>query len=302
MNCPQAQAWLMEAEDPRPERCGSPEVAAHLHGCAACRELAARLLRLERAWRALPVPPDAEKARATFVERLPRLMGAEAAPRVRRPRRWLPPRWVAAALILLTVGLSSWLLFPTPASFASTDLVERLVDWNLDLSEARSLKERQRIFDGQVENLRAALRNGDLPPEDQQLAEVFLENGEWLAAHDDPVAEADRFNDVADQLLKRTHAAEERGNAHDLRRFARHLRKVEEKGIDAKLKRLQASGALDAKRQRKLERILRRDAERRQAAAALLERVPEASSQGTERALEPTHKHPKHKPHKSNSP
>ena len=60
MDCTQTRDWLLQAEDPRPERCSSPEAAEHLQGCAACRSFATELGQLERNWREIPLPAAAE--------------------------------------------------------------------------------------------------------------------------------------------------------------------------------------------------------------------------------------------------
>ncbi len=59
MNCKSVQNGLLSSERPgRP----SPDVAAHLDACAACREWQHQLVQCERMARRLPVPPSSAKA------------------------------------------------------------------------------------------------------------------------------------------------------------------------------------------------------------------------------------------------
>src|SRR5262245_3297552 len=124
MDCRQAQTWLLQADDPRAERCGSPAVGEHIRHCDVCGLLAEKVRRLEQAWRALPGPADAERARAAFLKRWPRRPAAT--PRTRRSllRRVGPPRWAVAALILVALGFGLWALFPVHEAQASSDVVE----------------------------------------------------------------------------------------------------------------------------------------------------------------------------------
>ena len=98
----------------------------------------------------------------------------------------------------------------------------------------------------------------------------MLETAPWLARNQDPLAEADRFNDVADQLVTRMNLAT-RGGDHDrVERYARLYRRVRELGIESKLDLLEATGALNFDGQRRLERLILRDAKRMHALVALL--------------------------------
>jgi hypothetical protein len=284
MDCPQVRNWLLQAEDPRPERCPSAELTHHLRTCAACDELAWQLLQLEQSWREIPIPDSVERARAEFLEQFPAHSATPIPTTVPLRRRWAPPSWAVAAVLLLAVGLGTALL-STPRATASAEVVDRLIDWNLDLAQAPSPTERSRIYTEQVDAMRGALRRAKLPGSEQELAEKLLENGSWLAENNDPTAEADRFNDVADKLLERLDAARARGTTKELRRLARSYGRVAKYGIDAKLAKAQASGALNFERKRKLERVILRDAKRRQALEALLERTPEATRKEIKKAL-----------------
>src|SRR5436305_3139025 len=104
MTCEPARDWLLHAD--RTET-PSADVAEHLHACADCRALAARLDRLDSCYRALPLPASAESAKAAFLGRAT-VRPAAASPPV--SRRFAAPRWLLAATVLVAVGLGAWVL------------------------------------------------------------------------------------------------------------------------------------------------------------------------------------------------
>src|SRR5688572_18824356 len=134
MDCERARLLLLQSDDPRPAGCPSPGLAEHVRQCVACRRLAGKLAQLEEAWRGLPLAGNPERAQRTFLKRLARDRSV-ARPKV-RPWRARPVRWAAAAVLLLALGLGSLMLLPAAKVQAAPDLVERLVDWNLDLAQA----------------------------------------------------------------------------------------------------------------------------------------------------------------------
>src|SRR5437588_468549 len=73
----------------------------------------------------------------------------------------------------------------------------------------------------------------------------LLENAPWLARNEDPLDEADRFDDVADKLATRMSSATRGGDRRRAGYYARLFRKVQDQGIAAKLEALEASGSLD---------------------------------------------------------
>ncbi len=108
MNCIEAEAHLVDAGDGRLDLSLQMRLAAHLDGCAACRERAASWRQLVPAMRALaPEIPDAMRVRRMQIE-VERQLGP-AAPIAGGARgRWL--RWPAAvglagaAALLLLLG------------------------------------------------------------------------------------------------------------------------------------------------------------------------------------------------------
>jgi hypothetical protein len=305
MNCQDAQDRLLEAEDLSPAGLSSGELASHLADCAACRQLLMDLGHREEAWRAIPLPAGSESARQALLERLSRLTdGVEPArrPRACSPRRVLP-QWLIAASVLIAMGVGSALFVSNRRASASSDVVERLVDWNLSLARTPLPADRDRLYAGQAESLQDKVRRTELPAEERGLAESLLENAPLLARNDDPLAVAGLFHDVADQLLTRMGAAIRRGDEARAGQYARLYRRVEELGIGSKMELLETTGALDFNRQHRLERLVLRDADRMRTLVALLERAPDASRKEIKRALRVVKNRPKKdRPSKADAP
>lgn len=296
MDCRDAQKLLLETSEPHPDRCGSNRseaLAAHLRMCPACQASAAALEHLEENWRQLRLPARADRARIEFLRQHD--SAAARLPAQTARRRFLPPRWAAAAVVLLAVSLGGWMLLRPDEVQASVDVVDRLVSWNLDLAQADSPEERQRLFADREPILAQEIQREGLPAEELRIAQALLDNGSFLADHLDPAAEVDRFSLLADKLLEQLTRAKANGNTKAMNRFARHYRRVAEQGIDVKLERLRTVKALDFDRRHKLERIIVRDAARRQALLALLDRAPAPTRKEIRRVLEVGGKPHKHK-------
>jgi hypothetical protein len=285
MTCEPTRDWLLHAD-----RSETPpaDVAGHLTACADCRALAARLDRLEACYRALPLPASADAAKAAFLERTT-VQPADTPSPVRR--RWAAPRWVLAATVLVAVGLGAWALLTPGEARASGGLVEQLIDWNLEIAEAGAdpaeAASRAAAF-------QADLQKQSLPAEERALAETLIENGTWLAAHDEPLEKAERFTAVADRLVDRLGRAATAGERRKSDRLARQYRRVSER-VDATVAKAEKAGAkADAAWQRRLEKLLADDADRADKLAELLERAPDATKKEIRKALEPIKKSPKH--------
>jgi hypothetical protein len=267
MSCGKARDWLLQAERPALLEGAPADLAAHVRSCPNCRRLAGALEGFERRYR-------------------DELAGDTVPPRPRLHRRVPVWRYAVAAVVLLAVGTAVWVLVPGPSAHASADVVEQLLDWNLDLSTSRSPDTRGQVYAENAPKLEAAVAQADLPPEDQQLAVALLESGTWLASNDDPLAEVDRFNDLADQLLAQIDQATGKKDAWRIRKLARLYRQVAERGIQANLQRAEASGPKTTQKQRRLERLLQRDIKRAETLADLLQRVPKASRKEVRLALD----------------
>lgn len=269
MDCRTVRTRLLNAEDVRRE--AHADLADHLFACRACGRLAADLIRAEAAYRDAPVPVGGdERFIATH------LSGGRKPPEVVRAQGTYAPRsawvrWVTAAALVLAFGLAGYWLSPTRTpqpTPSSPDVVERLIGWNLDLAEAAPA-DRPKLLAARSEALRDELANADLAPEERELAGQLLVNAEWLAAHDEPLDTADRFQNVADALADRLRTAEPaRAEA-----VARQLRYVSERGIAPHAKK--AGPDADAK---KLEKLQHRDAERLAKLEAAMEKAELAAA------------------------
>jgi hypothetical protein len=271
MDCSTTRDFLLQAEHPTRLEDVPPELAAHVETCPSCRRLADRLERFEQRYR----------------DELP-LATAKAIPAVspiRRPHtRWPLRRLAVAASILLAVGVLTWSLLPQAQ--AAPDVLERLIDWNLDLTQAQAPQERQRICNERAAELEAAIEQADLRTEDRDFAVALLDGGSWLAGNDDPAAEADHFNKLADELVAQIDAATTKKDAKRLRKLAVFYRRIARQGVHANLQRAEQSGVLDFQRKRKIERVILRDAERADKLLELLESAPNATRKEIRRALD----------------
>ncbi len=198
---------------------------------------------------------------------------------------WRPGRRLAAALVLVAAGLAAFLVFRPPSARATPNLLEQLVEWNVDLAEARTQDERSRILTDQEEQLKTTLAEAALPPADRDLAESLLENGAWLVQNSDPVAEADRFGDLADKLLARMDSATAAHDEQLVVLLAKSYDRLTTAGIEANLKRAGTAGATDGKRHKKLTHCQQRHARRTCRAAEIIDRNPEPYRKAIHRHL-----------------
>lgn len=283
MDCPQLQGWLLRMEAVDPACCASPEHAAHLRSCPACRGLITELGALEQNWREIPLPASAAAAKSAFLSTLAshkRRLGRAANP---SRRVWF--RSAVAASLLLAASVSGLLILDKSRASAAPGVVEALIDWNLELAETASSNRRTAIYGERLEHLRTELANAELPGEDRAFAEQLLTNASWLSQNDDPMSVADRFTAVADSLLEKIDAARSGGNVKELRRLTRLYARVSERGIEPKLEIALASKELDFEHMRRLEKVILMEDQRRQKLQALLERSPEAARKEIKRAL-----------------
>ncbi len=248
MNCSTAKDWLLQAELPGELGQAPAEVAQHLRGCEECRRLVEWVGQLEKTWREQPLPASAEVARDDFLRRHD---GEPARPSETRRRILAVPRWLVAASVLLAAGLTVYFMAGPQPVHAESDVIDRLIAWNLQMSEA-SPAERERIYQGQVASLRTEAQN--LPGEDRAFADSLLQNGQWLVSNAEPVEEVDRYNALADHVLERLNAAG--GDAKATAKLARYYERLATHGIQAQLARAEKAARADEARQRKLEKVL----------------------------------------------
>jgi hypothetical protein len=285
MNCHAVQDSLLQAEDLRPES-WSVDVCEHLRTCPACSTFVSDLRQLETAWKEIPVPAECEEGKAAFLQQLPTL---EAAPKP--TRRWRPARWVAAAALLLGVGLLSWLLVPGDVH-ASSDLVGRLVDLNLELANADPA-DRQRLLAEHEAGFREELAQNSLNTDDRKEAEQLLETAQKLVVSNDPVAETALLTGVAESLVSRIDKAEKKGSVKETQRNARFHTKVVEHGVKPRMERIaRAPKMMEKEKQDRLQHIIHNDQKQQQQLETLLQNAPERARPDLRKALDAHRKHP----------
>jgi hypothetical protein len=245
--------------------------------------LAAKLVRLEEAWRELPIPARAEQACEAFLARLPRQRVARSpAPfPVRLP--FTRSHWAiaaSAAAAVAVVALVTWLILPKHPPIiirearGTSTIIDRLLNWNLALTQSTSAADRTQLYNEQAEALKSNLQVAALLADDRDLAETLLANASWMAEHDDPVAEADRFNDVADKLLAQMRAATDAGEFPRVTRLTDFYSQVAERGIAANLKRAEIVGPMPQGHEEKLQEVADRQDRQSQQLEKIAEQAP----------------------------
>jgi hypothetical protein len=298
MMCAQAKQWLLQAELPRELKDAPADVAAHLRDCAECQRLVEQLQVIEREWREQPLPASAAEAREDFL----RIHGDEAPRPSEVRRRFVAPRWLVAACLIVAVGVTGWFMAQPQKAHADSDVIDRLIDWNLQLSDAGEA-ERRELFAGQVEFLRAD--SAKLPDEDRAFAESLIRNGEFLASNPEPLETADRFAVLADQLVERLDHAAARNDPKASAKLARQYMHVANRGVKPKLERAARQAAADEARQRRLDKIAQREANQFAKLARMQERLekmhdaaPPASKKELRKLLDESKPKPKKNPNK----
>lgn len=289
MDCREVRDWLLRSDLAEGE--SSPAgVSSHLDGCPACRSVAGRLRRLEQAVREMPDPEGAEAAREAFLQRLP------APGAVRRPGRDRILRRVAgwgaaaAAAMLLAAGAALFLMDAGDAQRAeASDVLDQLVDWNLEMTGAGSTADRSRLYESRAGELERRVRGGALAAPERELASSLLENGVRLIRTVDPLSEAEGFTDVSAVVVRQMGDAAARGDAKRAKRLNTYYAHLMQRGVNAKLSRLDASAPRSPEHERALEKLLRRHAALRDQLTGMLEASPAATREEIRRALDVPH-------------
>jgi hypothetical protein len=197
-------------------------------------------------------------------------------------------RWATvAALACVTFGLSFFAIFLLPPSReveAGPEVVEQLVSWNVDIAQAQSHDERQNIFDTRAESMRDLLTVSKLSQEDRELGQTLVDNGAWLTSNDDPVAEAERFGEIAEKLLSRLDTATGINDKKRIVKFADSYSRLTEYGVSINLERALARVSHDPKRKNKMDHLIAGDASRAKRLDDMLERHPDTSTKALSRA------------------
>lgn len=275
MLCQTIHDWLMNADDPsRP----NPLVADHIAGCTLCQEFAAELIGLETAVRSHPTPPSVLANRDAFLARIANTVP----PPVRNRQIGQIVAICATMAASLIVGLvTAWFIWressqpdhPSPNStvaHAEPSVVEDLVEWNLRLTEADGVADRERLVRERLPELQASVRSAKLTPHDRTLAENLLSHGQRLGSTNDPVEEAEGFHELADTLLARLDSVVEDQRRSEF--YARLYSKVIDRGVDANLDRAERQ-ALKAEKQSRVQTLKKAKNKQALKAAAVAERM-----------------------------
>jgi hypothetical protein len=298
MICSQAKGWLLQAALPEELAIAPPDVAAHIRRCADCQRLIQQLHRMERIWDEQPLPESAELVREQF---LARQAIEPSRPRAVVSRGLVLARWTVVASVLLCVGLTVFFMSAPQPAHAESDVVEKLIDWNLQLSELTTPAEREKLYTERVGALKADLAKSPLSDDDRNFAESLLNNGQWLTSSTEPLDEADRFNHLADQIVDRVQAAAARSDAAAAKKNAKQYTLITTKGIDAKLERAEAAKAARAAKadeafQRKMERLMAREENRLKKLETMHKNAPDPTRKEIRKMLDQTQPKKKKKP------
>ena len=292
MRCTHVQDWLLEAAEPK-----APPVAIaeHLAGCPACHEVAAQIEQLETDWRALPLPVSLEGAKQRVLDRsLVEPLPSSKSPKSRRANGGRLVRWALAAAALLLVGVGMYFVLFSSSAQASPDVFDRLVDWNVALTEAPAT-DRERIYQASTGELHNAAAASDLSAEDADLIQALLDNADRMTKNADPVAEAERLSAIADKLLLRIQRTVKNGKDAKLAKFARHYGKVD-RAIQDSLEDAELDDSVADAQQQRLLTLSQHEQDRHNSLTAVIAAAPAAEQQVIRSALEqPARKNRKHK-------
>jgi hypothetical protein len=277
MDCQSTREWLLQAEYPGRLDDGPGGLARHVVSCGRCRRLAHVLTRIEADVRRQPVPAGADAARQRFLRRLPPPVPVVAVP---GGWRFVRSRWALAAAVLLLAAPIVWLSMPSPQRAETPDLVDRLVDWNLEVAQAGDAREEL------AAGLRMEVNEADLPRDDRDLAEALLQTGSRIAAAPDPANQADRFNELADRLLPLIDSAKNKKDAQRLRKLAEYYGRVERR-IQSNLERANNVGKPSAQSKRILDQVKKAEAQRQVRLEQMIEQLPPNTQKEVRRALKP---------------
>jgi len=235
MDCKYVYNWLLQVEALQPKD-WPRDVTRHLKRCAVCAHLARGLNAIEEAWRDQPTPTESKKAKARFLTKL-REMNVPQAPAA-TPSPWKKPLpWIAAAAALMIgANVFVWLaIWPRQqgdkkVDVVQTDVIDRLIDWNLELTNAKP-GDRKRLFADSEPVLRKDFKKARLVLSDEEWedGEELLKTGAKLAENDNPYEHWEMIGELATKLEKRREDAKDDGYAE---KYENRFRKIYERGFD----------------------------------------------------------------------
>ena len=268
MNCEQAQEAILLSDNPAGPH-GDAAVNSHVAECSACQTFIQKLVRLESAAAALPAPGLVQAKQAALEKSRLLLI---------RPRRTflLRPAFLSAVAALLVIGIGLGIYLYNTSRPAPPTVVDRLIDWNLQLADAPVPTDRDAIFAARAAVLESEVKSESLTDEDRQLASNLLEHGTWMCVNTDPLDRAEKFSDLAELILLRMHRAAANNNLKALQQLSRRYDLVVQAGIGGNVARMRQNGNLTPENRKKLERIEKRNAEQLQRLEAMADRAPKA--------------------------
>ncbi len=294
MICSQARDWLLRAALPEELASAPADVAAHIRDCGDCQRLVQQLHRMERIWDEQPLPASAEMAREQFLVR------QAVKPAARTSLMLVVARWAVVACLLVCVTLTVFIMSTPQKAHADSDVIDKLIDWNLELSESSTPAEREKLYSDRAESFKADLAASRLSNEDRQFGETLLHNGQWLTSNTEPLEEAVRFDALADRIVDRVQVAADSRDAIAAKKNANRYKRITEKGIDAKLAREQAKAAKAARAneayQRKLEKLMAREERRLKKLEVMQKNAPDPARKEIRKMMEQTQGKKKKKP------
>jgi hypothetical protein len=227
MKCQSLRNWVLQCESMQVQT-WPKKLVRHVKRCRPCRHFARSVLRLEDRWKNYPLPKAAKKPSAAFLKQIIELENPptketpeKPSKRKRVPLAFRPMRWIGAAAAMLLVAIAGIVIMLMSAgqSRANSDVVERLIVWNLEMSNADA-KERKRLLEEHDPKFAAELAKIQLTEDDRELAESLLENGRFLASSDDPDEEFENITTIGAELKNRYERAEHKGNERERERCA----------------------------------------------------------------------------------
>jgi hypothetical protein len=285
MDCREIQDWVLQWGATPPE--GVPaEVAEHLRSCRQCAGLAARIAQVEQAVRDLPDAPQAHQAKQRFLQKI---QTGPATPVLHLGRRIVTRvvRWqyAAAAMVLLAAGAALWTLVAGEGNDAqAATVVERLVDWNLEMASMPTVEERKGLYATQAPQLQKLVDGTAATSEDGALARSLLRSGAGFCGSSDPLVDAEIFSTVADVLAPQV-APAGKPNAKVIKRRANLSARIEQKGVIQRLEKVESSGKVEGERAKRLEKVIRHNDRYQANLTSLIPRVPESDRREIRRAL-----------------
>lgn len=202
-------------------------------------------------------------------------------------------RWrswsLSAAVLFFAATVAIVILVTQTPSRASADVLDRLIDWNIELTRAKSPKDRDRIYQDHAETIKASLASANLRPEDRVFAEKLLETGAWLKQSDDPVAEYGRMNDLADQVVARLDVASQSQDATQVTKLANALDRIEA-SVDVTFERAVTCETLSKDGKKKFEHATLGGALRMKKLETILENNLDPPRKAIHRTLKGRHK------------